>query len=616
MSEYVSLIHSTDTRPRCFFTVLRASLSVISLFAALIAFGPYPASASERPVTIGIQESLDPDFFVNTMGPTLRTLRDKNPGRTFRTEVLSMEGLTDAIKNHQIDFFMSDSGFFSYQALESGATNVAARSVSGMNPGRSTSAVVFVRSDRSGLQSIGDLKGKTVVSQDPNDFSSWVVFQGEVAKAGFDPDKFWGRELFTHYDYPNVVDAVLSGDAYVGILKACDLEKQLTLHAFKPDAFRVIREQTDKKSACRRSAPLYPGVVFAALPYTDPALVKATALTLLAEKPAYDGTVWAIANDSAAVTNLYKVLKSGPYAYLKEMNWEAFWEKYRYAVYVLAALILLWAAHTVRVNRLVDIRTRELRESMAEKERLEKENQMKSQTLSQLERAGTVSQMSLLVAHELRQPLTSLMNFAGGLRLYLSRIKGDDPTVTETTRVIEEEAVRASDIVEKVRRYAKQDRPRPVPVTIEKLVNEAVRLFSRTSAAEGIHIEPSVNPDITVLGDPMELELVLVNLLKNSAAAMRDETDKRITIRVLDLGNDTASVEVTDNGVGVSEEKLQSLSRPVTSLKPDGLGLGLSLARSIIERHGGHIGFRREKRGLTVTVTLPTIHPAARGSET
>ena len=114
MSEYVSLIHSTDTRPRCFFTVLRASLSVISLFAALIAFGPYPASASERPVTIGIQESLDPDFFVNTMGPTLRTLRDKNPGRTFRTEVLSMEGLTDAIKNHQIDFFMSDSGFFSY----------------------------------------------------------------------------------------------------------------------------------------------------------------------------------------------------------------------------------------------------------------------------------------------------------------------------------------------------------------------------------------------------------------------------------------------------------------------------------------------------------------------
>ena len=57
---------------------------------------------------------------------------------------------------------------------------------------------------------------------------------------------------------------------------------------------------------------------------------------------------------------------------------------------------------------------------------------------------------------------------------------------------------------------------RPVPVTIEKLVNEAVRLFSRTSAAEGIHIEPSVNPDITVLGDPMELELVLVNLLKNS----------------------------------------------------------------------------------------------------
>lgn len=102
--------------------------------------------------------------------------------------------------------------------------------------------------------------------------------------------------------------------------------------------------------------------------------MKATALTLLAEKPAYDGTVWAIANDSAAVTNLYKVLKSGPYAYLKEMNWEAFWEKYRYAVYVLAALILLWAAHTVRVNRLVDIRTRELRESMAEKKDSKRES--------------------------------------------------------------------------------------------------------------------------------------------------------------------------------------------------------------------------------------------------
>lgn len=245
MSEYVSLIHSTDTRPRCFFTVLRASLSVISLFAALIAFGPYPASASDRPVTIGIQESLDPDFFVNTMGPTLRTLRDKNPGRTFRTEVLSMEGLTDAIKIIRLIFHVGQRVLLLPGARIRG-DECRGEKRFGDEPRSQHERRGFVRSDRSGLQSIGDLKGKTVVSQDPNDFSSWVVFQGEVAKAGFDPDKFWGRELFTHYDYPNVVDAVLSGDAYVGILKACDLEKQLTLHAFKPDAFRVIREQTDK----------------------------------------------------------------------------------------------------------------------------------------------------------------------------------------------------------------------------------------------------------------------------------------------------------------------------------------------------------------------------------
>ena len=114
-----------------------------------------------------------------------------------------------------------------------------------------------------------------------------------------------------------------------------------------------------------------------------------------------------------------------------------------------------------------------------------------------------------------------------------------------------------------------------------------------------------------VSGDPLELELVLLNLLRNAATAMAELPPPR-KIRLSWSTDEAAGLvfaHVEDEGPELTSEAFEALSHPVNSLKPDGLGLGLSLCRTIVERHGGELSFakRPDRSGLRVTVALPKL---------
>ena len=270
----------------------------------------------------------------------------------------------------------------------------------------------------------------------------------------------------------------------------------------------------------------------------------------------------------------------------------------------LAAFVLL-LIHSLIVSRTVDIRTRELKEALKREKRSFNEAQKAHRRLMKMQRAAVVGQISSLIAHELNQPLA-------GIKLYartLQRAK-DSGTLTEdklgtALTEIRTDADLAAAIVERVRSYAKGTRSERVSSEVSELVNKAVREFKRQSG-ERVEVWVPQEQPVYIIVNPLEFELVIINLLRNAAQALQElgVLNPKVALTIKREDN-KALIAIEDNG-HIEKEKIEKLSEPTNSTKADGLGLGLQIVRSIIENHGGKIFFSQAASGgLRVEIRLP-----------
>ena len=215
-----------------------------------------------------------------------------------------------------------------------------------------------------------------------------------------------------------------------------------------------------------------------------------------------------------------------------------------------------------------------------------------------------------MIAHELRQPVASLINYADGLSLYLGG-RGKDPVIDEATREITKQAERVASIVDRVRAYAKNREKAHQSVDLCDIVKHAFGSFRSGSDLTGVRILSSLPPEAFVSGDALELELLVVNCLKNALSAIRKNPDGKgeIHISLTSESSTTTAfwrLKVQDNGPAVSDEQFRTLARPVASEKIEGLGLGLSISRTIAERHAARLEFtRNQPGGLSVSLCIP-----------
>lgn len=557
-------------------------------------------------VTIGIQESLDPAFFVGTFGPTMAYLRKEFPHLRFQSRFLTLDELEKAIAQKKVQFFMAESGVFAFTQSRWGARDIAVRTTpTSTNPAATVSSTVFVRAD-SPLHQLEDLEGHSIAAESPNSFGGWTVLQGLVAQHGLSTEHFFSQTLFTHSEFPDVASLVLAGAADAGVLKSCEMERLHREHGLNPAAFRILNPQPQDVLHCAHSGPLYPDIVFASLPTANAQLIGAITVALLSQPPSREGYSWGICPDFSNVDQLFRLLKTGPYRYLREFNWRALWENYWEWVLAVIALGLVTFLHILRTNLLIAKRTAQLRGALQRERNLEQQARESRQRLSQMERVSTISQMSSMLAHEVRQPLYALMNFAGGLRIYVNQHYGKDPAIGQVAQSITEETQRISDIVGRVRSYAQQKELHRETVHAGTVVASALRTFSHSSTSQGTQVHCLPGPELRWQADPLEMELLLVNLMKNGAQAMKNmkESEKILTVS-WHQDQDSAVLEVRDRGPEISAQQLKNLSNPAMSTKQEGLGLGLSLCRSIVERLGGHLHFFPTHPGLCAQVVLP-----------
>jgi two-component system sensor kinase FixL len=234
--------------------------------------------------------------------------------------------------------------------------------------------------------------------------------------------------------------------------------------------------------------------------------------------------------------------------------------------------------------------------------------------LARLARLNELGEMASTLAHELNQPLSAIANYVQGCRRMLEKL--DDEHARRMRGALDEtakQAIRAGDIIRHLREFTTRGDTEKAPEDVKHLVEEAGALALVGSRERGIKSVFEFGADSgMVVADRVQIQQVLINLMRNAMEAMRESPRRELVVRTRPISAERMQVEVEDTGPGISEEIASQLFQPFVTTKPGGMGIGLSISKRIIEAHGGELVVARNKAGgATFTFTLPILTEAS-----
>lgn len=486
----------------------------------------------------------------------------------------------------------------------------------GPDPNRNEGSAVIVREDHREFQTLGDLKGRTIAA------SNALSFPGDAQSIS------------------DIVKLVLDEKADAGVLRLCAYEQFIERHPEAVGELRILDRRDNVDVACVHSTDLYPGFTMASTELISPEAARRATLALLSMPPTERGARWTIPTNYKSVDALLEAIRVGPSEKLRATMLNELIDDYLTWMLVIALLILGLLFHGWRAEVLARRQGERVRELM-------KQKMAQASRLASMQRAASLTQISSIFAHELRQPLTSASLYAEGLARQIRRGSADPDRMAKIADRIADETQRASEIVERVRAYAKGRRLERSVLSTADVMQSAVRLWRGQSMRDFPLWVLVPKSAAHISANAFELELVFVNLLKNAAEAAQaawaaDESSGKpkpvnltkapeVLVGSGPLVAFTAEVigssvvfMVADSGKPLSDEELVRIeagsSQPQagSSQKSNGLGLGLAIVRSIVEACFGAITFGRTDlnprlTGLAVRVALPLVSTSQSG---
>lgn len=204
-------------------------------------------------------------------------------------------------------------------------------------------------------------------------------------------------------------------------------------------------------------------------------------------------------------------------------------------------------------------------------------------------RLNSLGELASVMAHELNQPLSAIANHLHAARVLLSREDCDTGVVQQSLDAAEALAQRAGDTIRRLRALLSRDTGYHKAEFVADVIGEIMPILSISARAGAAELLLDVDPKHQAACDRVQLQQVIFNLVRNALEAPPSGTRRQIRISGQSLGQGAYSIAIEDNGPGVAPEILGRLFDPLVSTKPDGMGLGLSICRTIVEAHGGKI---------------------------
>ena len=234
--------------------------------------------------------------------------------------------------------------------------------------------------------------------------------------------------------------------------------------------------------------------------------------------------------------------------------------------------------------------------------------------LARLARISELGEMASTLAHELNQPLSAIANYVQGCSRLLRNM--DDTLAIKMREALEETAeqsLRAGQIIRHLREFVTRGETEKAPEDIRKLVEEAGALALVGSRERGVRSVFDFAPGADmVMADRVQIQQVLINLMRNAMEAMRDSERRELLVRTFPNGKGRIVVEVADTGPGIPNEIAAQLFKPFVTTKSGGMGVGLSISKRIVEAHGGELSVsRNDNGGATFRFSLAAIEDEA-----
>ncbi len=275
----------------------------------------------------------------------------------------------------------------------------------------------------------------------------------------------------------------------------------------------------------------------------------------------------------------------------------SFWELYRWRIVAVGALFILETALIVAL--LAERRRRRLAED---------ENRQSRMELAHAGRMATVGELAASISHEINQPLGAILANAEAAEILVESKNGHADEVRQILSDIRRDDLRASEIVRRVRRLAGRREMEMRPVDLKEVVETVLGLLKYETRRRGVAVAKDFEPDLPrARGDEVSLQQVLINLAMNAMEAMAEtpENLRRLVIRIRARGSRLA-IGVADAGRGIPAENHPKLFESFFTTKGEGVGLGLSICRTIVEAHGGSI---RAENNTGVGATFEFVIP-------
>ncbi len=246
---------------------------------------------------------------------------------------------------------------------------------------------------------------------------------------------------------------------------------------------------------------------------------------------------------------------------------------------------------------------------ITERKRAESELQRHREELVHVTRISTMGELAASLAHELNQPLTAILSNAQAAQRFLSSKPPNLEEVREILTDIVQDNNRAGEVIRRIRTLVKTEELFFTSLDLGGVIRDVVQLVHSDVILRNVRISLNFHDNLPLVrGDKVQLQQVMLNLLLNAFDAMKDSrvNEREVVVRVELDGAGTVVVAVRDHGTGVPGDKLDKIFDPFYTTKRDGLGMGLSVSRSIIEAHGGHLRAQNNPDGgATFYFTLP-----------
>lgn len=566
---------------------------------------------------------------VDRWQPTADYLSEKIPQHHFQVIPFGLEQLRVAAAQASIDFIITNTGEYVDLEVHFGISRIATLQYK-VDDKLETSfgAVIFVRADRTDINTLADLKGKSFMGVKETGFGGFRMAWRELLEHGIEPYKDFSALTFSGFPQGAVATAVKNGNVDAGTFRTGSLERMAKQGKINLQDFRVLNQKPVRNFPLQISTRLYPTWPFAKLKHVSFELAESVASELFklsSKSKAANAALlngWTIPLNYQPVHELLMILKVGPYAGLDNVSFMMLVERY----WVWMAIILgLFSAMTVltlslikeiRIRKRVEHELNQHQEHLLElvHERTHDIVRMRDQAVS----ASEVKSVFLsTMSHELRTPLNAIIGY-GELLLEDDRFSNNQLGARELQK-IHVSALHLLRIIDKILSISRiEDGSARLKVEIFSLIElvEDVVNAIRPLAVEHNNILEVINecPYETVQSDLYRLQEAIIQILEN-AVKFTDHGKIVFTIKAETINNfDWVVFIVSDNGIGMSPDQQVNIFDVFTQAdnkftrKFDGIGVGLAICRSYCRIMGGDISFSSQKgKGSQFTIRVPTV---------